>query len=75
MLTEAPVLTQLESEKEFLIYSEAYLNGLGCVLMQEVKTAREKLFDTRFGTCRYRVCPENMVTLPIRRKMPHFHPS
>ncbi|KAG8474271.1 hypothetical protein CXB51_033533 [Gossypium anomalum] len=34
-LTEAPVLVQLESGREFVIYSDASLLGLGCVLMQE----------------------------------------
>ncbi|KAG8472937.1 hypothetical protein CXB51_034843 [Gossypium anomalum] len=34
-LTEAPVLVQPESGKEFVIYSDASLLGLGCVLMQE----------------------------------------
>ena len=34
-LTEAPVLVQPESDKEFVIYSDASLLGLGCVLMQE----------------------------------------
>ncbi|KAA3461758.1 DNA/RNA polymerases superfamily protein [Gossypium australe] len=37
LLTEAPVLIQPESGKEFIIYSDASLNGLGCVLMQEGK--------------------------------------
>ncbi|KAA3483097.1 DNA/RNA polymerases superfamily protein [Gossypium australe] len=37
LLTEARVLVQPESGKEFLIYSDASLNGLGCVLMQEGK--------------------------------------
>ncbi|KAA3473717.1 DNA/RNA polymerases superfamily protein [Gossypium australe] len=37
LLTEAPVLTQPESSKEFTIFSDASLNGLGCVLMQEGK--------------------------------------
>jgi len=37
MLTEAPVLTQPESGKDFTIYSDASHNGLGCVLMQEGK--------------------------------------
>ena len=36
-LTEAPVLTQLTCRKEYVIYSDASLNGLGCVLMQEGK--------------------------------------
>lgn len=37
VLTEAPVLVQPESGKEFVIYSDASLNGLGCDLMQEGK--------------------------------------
>ncbi|KAA3473005.1 Integrase, catalytic core [Gossypium australe] len=37
LLIEAPILTQLESGKEFVVYSDASLNGLGCVLMQEGK--------------------------------------
>ena len=36
-LTEAPVLTQLTCCKEYVIFSDASLNGLGCVLMQEGK--------------------------------------
>ncbi|KAG8499104.1 hypothetical protein CXB51_005534 [Gossypium anomalum] len=36
-LTEALVLVQPESGKEFVIYSDASLLGLGCVLMQEVR--------------------------------------
>ena len=35
--TEAPVLVQPEPGKEWVIYSDASLNGLGCVLMQEGK--------------------------------------
>ena len=34
-LTEAPVLTQPTCGKEYVIFSDASLNGLGCVLMQE----------------------------------------
>ena len=36
-LTKAPVLTQLTFGKEYVIFSDASLNGLGCVLMQEGK--------------------------------------
>ena len=36
-LTEAPVLTQPTYCKEYVIFSDASLNGLGCVLMQEGK--------------------------------------
>ena len=36
-LTEASVLTQLTCGKEYVIFSDASLNELGCVLMQEGK--------------------------------------
>ena len=36
-LIEAPVLTQPTYGKEYLIFSDASLNGLGCVLMQKGK--------------------------------------
>ena len=36
-LTEAPVLTQPTCSREYVIFSDASLNGLGCVLMQEGK--------------------------------------
>ena len=36
-LTEAPVLTQPTYGKEYVIFSDASLNGLGCVLIQEDK--------------------------------------
>ncbi|KAA3484011.1 DNA/RNA polymerases superfamily protein [Gossypium australe] len=37
LLTEALVIVQPKSDKEFIVYSDASLNGLGCVLMQEGK--------------------------------------
>ena len=36
-LTEAQVLTQPTYGKEYVIFSDVSLNGLGCVLMQEGK--------------------------------------
>ena len=36
-LTEAPILTQSTYGKEYVIFSDASLNVLGCVLMQEGK--------------------------------------
>ena len=36
-LTKAPVLTQPTYCKEYVIFSDASLNGLGCVLIQEGK--------------------------------------
>ncbi len=37
MLTKASVLTQPESGKDYVIYSDTSHNGLRCVLMQEGK--------------------------------------
>ncbi|KAA3456998.1 DNA/RNA polymerases superfamily protein [Gossypium australe] len=37
LLTEAPVLVQPESGKEYVVFSDVSLNGLGCVLIQEGK--------------------------------------
>ncbi|KAE8721419.1 Detected protein of unknown function [Hibiscus syriacus] len=37
VLTQAPVLIQPESGKDFSVYSDASHSGLGCVLMQEKK--------------------------------------
>ncbi|KAA3487602.1 hypothetical protein EPI10_031416 [Gossypium australe] len=37
ILIDAPVLIQPEFEKDFVVYSDASLNGLECVLMQEDK--------------------------------------
>ncbi|KAA3481003.1 DNA/RNA polymerases superfamily protein [Gossypium australe] len=37
MLTEAPVLIQPKSGKEYFVYNDASLSGLGCVLMQAEK--------------------------------------
>ena len=36
-LTKTPILTQPTCGKEYMIFSDASLNGLGCVLMQEGK--------------------------------------
>ena len=36
-LTEVPVLTQPTCGREYVIFSDALINGLGCVLMQEGK--------------------------------------
>ncbi|KAA3479982.1 reverse transcriptase [Gossypium australe] len=47
LLTEALVLVQPELGKEFVIYSDAPLNGLGCILMQEGKfKPHEKNYPT-----------------------------
>ncbi|KAA3484531.1 reverse transcriptase [Gossypium australe] len=45
LLTKVPVVVQPESGKEFIVYGDASLNGLGCVLMQEerIEFAIEKM--------------------------------
>ncbi|KAA3470016.1 Transposon Tf2-9 polyprotein [Gossypium australe] len=75
MLTEAFMLTQLESSKEFRVYNDASLSGRKSfsLCFPIVETTREKLSDIRFGTCRYYFCPKNLATLLIWRKMSHFH--
>ena len=54
--TEAPILTQSTYGNEYVIFSYALLNGLGCVLMQEGKVVayalrqlkpQEKNYPTR----------------------------
>ncbi|KAA3453430.1 DNA/RNA polymerases superfamily protein [Gossypium australe] len=55
LLTEAPVLVQLEPGKEFVVYSDASMNGLGCVLMQEGKVItyayrQLKLYEKNYPT-------------------------
>ncbi|KAA3484221.1 reverse transcriptase [Gossypium australe] len=37
LLTEAPILVQPEPGREFVVYNDASMNGLGCLLMQEGK--------------------------------------
>lgn len=37
ILIEVPILTLLESGKEYVISSDASLSGLGCILMQDGK--------------------------------------
>ena len=81
-LTEAHVLTQLTYSKEYVIFSDALLNALGCVLMQEGKMiacASRKLkpheknyptHDMEFFLC---IWIENMETLFVRGKVFHLH--
>ncbi|XP_017621114.1 uncharacterized protein LOC108465303 [Gossypium arboreum] len=39
VLTQAPVLIKLGSEKDYVVYSDPSHNGLGCVLIQDGKVA------------------------------------
>ena len=84
-LTKAPVITQPTYGKEYVIFSDASLNGLGCVFMLEGKVvaytsrqlkSHEKNYpthDLEFG--RHCVRIENMETLSLWRKMFHLHRS
>lgn len=44
MVTKALVLTQLVPKMDFIVYSDASHNGLGCVFMQE---GRVVAYDSR----------------------------
>ncbi|KAA3480606.1 reverse transcriptase [Gossypium australe] len=50
MLTEALVLNLPESVKDFVVHSDASLNGLGCVLMQEGKERNYPTHDLELAT-------------------------
>ncbi|KAA3473935.1 DNA/RNA polymerases superfamily protein [Gossypium australe] len=51
LLTEAPVLVQPKLGKEYVIYSDTSLNGIGCVFMQEGKASRQlKLHEKNYPT-------------------------
>ena len=56
-LTEALVLTQPTYGKEYVIFSDASLNGLGCALMQEGKVV---------------VCASRQLKLPMNQKLIEF---
>ncbi|KAA3480766.1 DNA/RNA polymerases superfamily protein [Gossypium australe] len=47
LLTEAPVLVQLEPGKEFVIYSDASLNGLGSAIVFALKIWRHHLYGEK----------------------------
>ena len=78
-LIEAPALTQPTYGKEYVIFSDASLNGLGCVLMQEGKVVayasrqlkpHEKNYPTRDMELAAIV-----FALKIRGKVFHLHRS
>ncbi|GMJ04800.1 hypothetical protein HRI_004149200 [Hibiscus trionum] len=52
-LTQAPVLTQPESGKDFTVYSDASRSGLGCVLMQDGKVIAYASRQLRPHECNY----------------------
>ena len=82
-LTEAPVLTQPTYGKEYMIFSDASLNGLRCVLMQEGKVVvyasrQLKSYEKNYPTHDLELAAimfalKNMETLSLWRKMFHLH--
>ncbi|KAA3484853.1 Retrotransposable element Tf2 [Gossypium australe] len=63
LLTEAPVLVQPKSGKEFIVYSDVSLNGLGCVLVKllELLKVYELVID-------YHPSKANVVADALSRK-------
>ncbi|KAA3466767.1 DNA/RNA polymerases superfamily protein [Gossypium australe] len=55
ILTKAPVLTQPNSSKEFVVYNDASFNGrqICSLFFPTVEIVRENLSDTWFGTCKW----------------------
>ncbi|KAA3484281.1 Retrovirus-related Pol polyprotein from transposon 17.6 [Gossypium australe] len=53
MLTEALILTLLEFGKDFEVYSNTSLNGLGCILMQDGKVIAYGSRQLRTCECNY----------------------
>ncbi|KAA3480835.1 reverse transcriptase [Gossypium australe] len=64
----APVLIQLESGKEFTVYSDASHVGLGCVLMQKGKRRWIELLKDYDCTIEYNPGKANVVADALRRK-------
>lgn len=82
LLTEAPMLIHPKVGKEFMIYNNASLNGLGCVLMQEgkviaytqkIETAQKELPNSWSRVSSHCVCSEELASLFIWREMSHLH--
>ncbi|KAA3484599.1 polyprotein [Gossypium australe] len=72
LLTKAPILVQPEQGKEFIIYSDASLNGLGCVLMQEGKSPKP-ICDPKLSF--HPTQSNKVVSCIYDHTMPHRVPS
>ncbi|KAG8499085.1 hypothetical protein CXB51_005500 [Gossypium anomalum] len=73
LLTEAPVLVKPESGKEFVIYSDASLNGLGCVLMQEGKVVAYASRQLKPHEKNYPTYDLELVAIVFALKIWHHH--
>ncbi|KAA3472743.1 DNA/RNA polymerases superfamily protein [Gossypium australe] len=72
LLTEALVLVQLESGKEFVIYSDASLNGLSCVLMQEGKVVAYGFKQLKSHEKNYPTHDLELATIVFALKIWHY---
>ncbi|KAA3461599.1 reverse transcriptase [Gossypium australe] len=75
LLTEASVLIQPESGKEFVVYSDASLNGLGCVLMQEGKVVACASRQLKPQEKNYPTHDLDAESSPIIRLLIDYHPG
>ncbi|KAA3470396.1 Retrotransposable element Tf2 [Gossypium australe] len=66
ILTEAPVLTQLESGKKYVVFSDASYMGLGCMLMHEVKVVAYASRQLRLHECNYSTHDLELATVHSR---------
>ncbi|KAA3469010.1 DNA/RNA polymerases superfamily protein [Gossypium australe] len=55
ILTEPPILTLHESEKDFVAYSDASLNCLGCILMHDGKVIMYASRQLKTHECNYQM--------------------
>ncbi|KAA3477565.1 reverse transcriptase [Gossypium australe] len=70
---EAPMLVQPESGKEFVVFSDASLSGLGCVLMQEGKVIAYALRQLKPREKNYLTHDLELVTIVFALKIwPHY---
>ena len=84
-LIEAPVLTQPTYCKEYVIFSDASLNGLACVLMQEGKVVAYASRQLKPHENKYSTHDLELVAIVfamkiwrhylLRRKVFHLHRS
>ena len=68
-LIKAPILTQPTYSKEYVIFSDASLNGLGCVLMQEDKVVAYALRQLKLHEKNYPAHDLELVVIVFALKI------